>query len=171
VTVDSPSSDVIGYYRRVEGKMFVLEFIRYANGQGTEFTTPSQPDRIEDGVGEGEGLLRSIDRKLSAFAGNNNLVPRTTDASLPSRTLEWTGDVDRMLQIYLEDEDALTFTMWICAKQDRAGKRYLKALALRDGVPFRKIKRELSDLLEAGYRILASWTESDLEFTIDLPEP
>jgi len=117
----------------------------------------------------GESPLCELDDAIFAFAADHRLVVRHNRGNRPSRTLEWTDGIHRTIQVHLEDEAALTYTLSICATQDRKHERFFKALALRESVPLKAIRRELEQLLDAGYRLLQAWTTTDLEFSINLP--
>jgi hypothetical protein len=77
------------------------------------------------------------------------------------------GDVERLVQVYLEDMDTLTWTLWTCAWQDRAGKRYWKRTYLRSGVPIGEIRGSLEELLERARLTADAWRSGDLEITAD----
>jgi len=147
--------------------MFALRFISEspidsARVRGNASTSGS--DRWQ----HNEGLLSDLDDRVFTFAAEKALMVRQSGGGWPCRTLEWTDGVRRMIQIYLEDEAVSTFTLSICATQDRRHERFFKALALREAVPLAELRREFDDLLDASHRLLRSWTAADLEFSISL---
>jgi hypothetical protein len=117
-----------------------------------------------------EAPLRDLDAVLAHFARRHHMALKANECGWPCRTLEWTTDIDRMIQVYLEDEHALTYTLWICAKQDRAGERHLRALALRESSPIDEIQGELEEILATACAEVNSWSASDLEFSVKLPK-
>jgi hypothetical protein len=111
-----------------------------------------------------EAPLLLIDRTLDAFAIVHGLRLGRNYHNWPERSLRWNKSaVSKLIQIFLVDQEKLTFTVWICASEDRAEKRFWKQRRLRDGVVIEDIRSELQDMLTEGKAILDSWNETDLE--------
>lgn len=107
--------------------------------------------------------LRPLDPVLSEFAARHGMALERGGRAWPSRSLRWGGSVDRLIQIFLEDEDALTWNLWICASQDRTAGRHWKQRYLRRGVPIDRIEEDLEALLEEARGVAEGWTGADLE--------
>jgi hypothetical protein len=110
-----------------------------------------------------EAPLRELDDTLAEFASQHRLSVTRGD-KWPDRSIRWHNDISRMIQIFLEDEDLLTFNLWLCAYQDRQGRRYWKQETSIRAQRVAQFKDGLSDLLADAYRKLQSWTVADLAF-------
>ncbi len=86
----------------------------------------------------------------------------------PSRSLRWGGELERLVQIYLEDAGALTWTLWICASEDRSHRRYWKNAFHRRGVLIGDIECRLGELLEQARQTAESWQSRDLLLATNL---
>ena len=115
-----------------------------------------------------ESPLIEVDPILSAFAKEFRLEIGKNFKDWPERSLEWGGSTRRLIQLYLADEKLLTFHLWLCASQDRGGKRYWKQESPVKGLPVSEFKDSLATLLREGKKTLDSWGEADLEFATNL---
>jgi hypothetical protein len=111
-----------------------------------------------------EAPLRAVDDRLQIFAERNGFTVRRNYHNTPERSLCWAeGGVEKVIQLVLADENALTFNMWICAFQDREGQRYWRHQFLRESVAVDGIDSRLESLLEEGRLALSGWQKDDLE--------
>jgi hypothetical protein len=62
----------------------------------------------------------------------------------------------------------VTYSFWICASEDRGGKRFWRREILKEAVPVGEIAGELPGLLERGRSLLETWTSETLEFATTL---
>jgi len=115
-----------------------------------------------------EAPLLEIDGVLADFAEKHGCQYSRNFHNNPERSISWGKKIEKLIQIYLDDEDKLTFNLWIAATQDRWGKRYWKKEFLRKGVPISDIKQNLPALLHRSYEILESWKNKDLELAVKL---
>jgi hypothetical protein len=118
-----------------------------------------------------ETPLQPLDERMLAFANRHGM---TFDRGRrwPDRSLEWWGDsIRRYIQIYVKNEAALTYNMWLCASEDRGRDRYWKQEFLKDGVPASEIDEQLDDLLDHARTLLESWDSNSLEFAIQISLP
>lgn len=77
--------------------------------------------------------------------------------------MEWyQGSIRKLIQIFLENEKYHTYTLWICASEDRDGKRYWKHKTLKKAVEFKEIEVNLGHLLEEAKSHLAAWSSDGL---------
>jgi hypothetical protein len=111
-----------------------------------------------------EAPLLRIDHSLQDFANSYGLRLSRNYHNWPERSLKWsTSRINKLIQIFLCDESKLTFTVWICASEDRGTSRFWKQQKLRDAVEIPEISAELGNLLGEGKAILDRWNETDLE--------
>ena len=111
-----------------------------------------------------EGPLVQLDETLTRFAEQHGLRLSSNNHNWPERSLVWfAGDVRKLIQVFLESEVQRTFTFWICASCDRAGKRTWKHKTLVKASPAEEITAKLASLLPEAKRILDSWGTSELE--------
>ncbi len=111
-----------------------------------------------------EAPLCAIDERLQIFAQRKGFSVRRNYHSTPERSLCWAEDgVDKLVEIVLADENAMTFNIWICAFQDRKGQRYWKQEFLRERIAIDGIDSQLESLLEEGIVALSGWHEGNLE--------
>ncbi|AWZ00320.1 hypothetical protein RHODOSMS8_00767 [Rhodobiaceae bacterium] len=117
-----------------------------------------------------EASLKTMDPDFCSFASKYNLDLKKISKDGPVRFLEWGKEVRCLIQVYLADETDLTLNLWICAFQDRAGKRYWKKELIRTEVSARQLAEELAELLETGKHKLDQWASrpEELEFATDL---
>lgn len=111
-----------------------------------------------------ERPLIAVDAVIGAFAKQHDLACTANYHNWPERSLVWGGAVRRLIQIYLESEAQLTYRVWLCASQDREGKRFWKQENLRVGLSPEQLKAELPTLLDQAYAKINAWQEASLEF-------
>jgi hypothetical protein len=107
--------------------------------------------------------LLVLDDELEAFSAEAGLPLRRNTRNWPDREFRWSDSLNRLIQIYLESEEHLTWTIWICASEDRNGSRYWKQETLAKAVPIEQLKGNLPELLESARTKVCSWSPGDLE--------
>jgi hypothetical protein len=113
-----------------------------------------------------QALFREIDDTLNDFACAHGLNVSSNYHNWPERSLVWyEDDIRKLIQIYLADQQLLTFNVWLCASVDKEHQRYWKNVMLKKGVPFVEIKDPLLHLLSEGLQTVQAWQASDLEPT------
>ncbi|HET8551202.1 MAG TPA: hypothetical protein VFM97_01845 [Gammaproteobacteria bacterium] len=117
-----------------------------------------------------EAPLLTLDAELEAFAKTFDLGLSKNYHNWPERSLTWSDGVDRLIQIYLADEEAMTFNLWLCASQDRGRERYLKKEFLIKEKPIGCIANRLNELLEQAKGRLEGWKAADLEFATTIAQ-
>lgn len=117
----------------------------------------------DDEWGRFEAPLLALDDMLTSFAARRGLALSRNTRSWPARSLEWGGDVSRLIQLYLADEARVTFHLWVCASQDRGGKRYWRQEFLIKDQPADALLADLPRLLEIAFDTADAWTSADLE--------
>jgi len=115
-----------------------------------------------------ESPLQALDAELEAFSERYGIPLSRNGRNWPDRSLEWGSSIRRLIQIYLADEEQLTYNFWLCASEDRGNKRYWKKKFLMEGVSTSDISKELEKLLEEGRTLLESWGSDTLEFAVTL---
>jgi uncharacterized protein len=125
---------------------------------------PSEWERLE-------APLVTLEPALMAFAAGHQLTIRRNFQGRPERSLVQVGEVMRLIQVYLDDPARLTFNIWLCASQDRAGARYQKSDYLARGVTAADLVAGLDHWLEQGYAALQGWQTEDLSLGAALAQP
>lgn len=117
-----------------------------------------------------EAPLLAVDPVFERFAAEHGLHVRRNHKDWPERSLLWGDEVRCLIQLYLASVDALTFNLWLCAAQDRHGKRYWKQETPVEARPMTEIRGRLPALLEEGWKRLILWSENPvlLEFATEL---
>ena len=115
-----------------------------------------------------ERPLIAVDAVIGAFAKQHSLTSSANYHNWPERSLVWGDDVRRLIQIYLESEEQLTYRVWLCASRDREGKRYWKQENLRVGLSPEQLKAELPTLLDRAYAKVNAWQEASLEIATEV---
>lgn len=117
-----------------------------------------------------EAPLLEVDPVIEQFAKENGLSVGKNHKDWPERSLIWGNEVRCLIQLYLASEEALTFNLWLCASQDRDGKRYWKQETPIKAKPVSEFKDQLPALLREGRDKLISWSQnpSTMEFATDI---
>ncbi len=106
--------------------------------------------------------LERLDPELERFARDKGLTLGKNTKNWPDREFRWEDTLRRLIQIYLADQEQLTWTMWICANEDPSSKRFLKKQTLLDAVPIEDLESQLSELLESAWATVSGWSASEL---------
>lgn len=122
--------------------------------------SPESWDRIE-------GPLRALDPTLEAFAHEHGMSLGRNHHGWPERSLRWGRPVGRLIQIYLDDEERLTWNVWLCASEDRPSGRRWRREFLRKAVPIEEISGDLGTLLDEARRLVEGWSPRDLELVAE----
>jgi len=111
-----------------------------------------------------EAPFREIDKELSVFARTYRMKISKNYHNWPERSLRWSSNgIDRLIQIYLQDEKNLTYCVWICGSQDRKQGRFWKNAFLKKNVSWAEVCDGISESLATAYTNVESWTHLDLE--------
>jgi hypothetical protein len=115
-----------------------------------------------------ESPLRTLDGELRAFAELHGLALSSNNKGWPDRSIVWGSPIRRLIQIYLADDQRVTYSFWLCASEDRGDSRYWRRELLKDSVLIGEIAKDLPALLEHGREMLEGWTSETLEFATTL---
>jgi hypothetical protein len=110
-----------------------------------------------------EAPLRAVDPVLLEFARARGLAVSKNYHDWPERSLVWGSQVRRLLQLYLQDSESLTFNLWLCASHDRGGSRYWKKAFLFERLAADEFSPGLPVLLDEGFTLVNSWRTEDFE--------
>ena len=126
---------------------------------GGWYGTDEEWERLEKPLLEVDPIMEGLARKFGLAVSRNH-------KNWPERSIEWEDNVSCLIQLYLVDDKKLTFNLWLCASQDRHGKRYWKQETPVKEKTIDAFKEDLGRLLEEGRRKLLEWSndESLLEF-------
>lgn len=110
-----------------------------------------------------EAPLRRLDVCLSEYASKHGMKLQKNYHNVPERSLTWTEDNEKVIQIYLENANKQTYHLWICAVKDINGERYWKQEYLMKDQPLAVIESNLSRELDTATNILRSWKDEHLK--------
>ena len=110
-----------------------------------------------------EAPLLQTDEAFRAAAEKHQLRLSANVKLWPERSLTWGIDIRRLIQLFLKDENVLTFNLWLSASEDRPGVRYWKQEMLVDQQPIEAFLNNLPSLLEEAYARVNSWQSDQLE--------
>lgn len=125
--------------------------------------TPEQWDRLEAPLIRTDGLIQR-------FASDHSLALTKNLKDWPERSLRWGVNPSCLIQLYLENEERLTWNLWLCCSEDRDESRYW-----RNEFAFRE--QEIDDfiddlprLLKEGFVRVEGWKAAphQLEFATKL---
>jgi len=106
-----------------------------------------------------EKPLLAIDSVINEFAAANDLEVVQNQKGWPERSIVWhKNDVRCLIQLYLASEKLLTFNLWLCASQDRSGKRFWKQENPVKNQPISEFSGQLAELLREGREKLLQWS-------------
>ena len=106
--------------------------------------------------------LERLDPELEKFARAKGLTLGKNTKNWPDREFRWEDTLRRLIQVYLEDQERLTWTMWICASEDRPSGRFWKQQTLIKAVTIEDLDSQLPDLLESAWLAVKQWNATDL---------
>jgi hypothetical protein len=129
---------------------------------------PNGPHGTEEEWKRLEAPLCEVDGAIEAFAKRHRIAIGRNYHNWPERSLRWGSDPEGLIQIYLHDEQRLTWNLWLCVSQDRGRQRFWKRQFLRSDVSMGDISPVIDSLLEEAFRIVSAWREEDLEFATKL---
>ena len=115
-----------------------------------------------------EAPLLQLDPVLAEFAMRFRMRTTKNLKEWPERSLLWGSSIRKLIQVYLVDQSALTFNVWLCATQDRGGERYWKQRFVISERPVAAFAHTFEHLLLDAKQELDSLTESQLEFATKL---
>lgn len=117
---------------------------------GGWYGTPEQWQRLE-------APLLAIDPLLAAFAIEHGVALSKNAKDSPERSLRWGDNPSFLIQLYLENEAAPSWNLWLCCSEDRGDSRYWRRdFAIRDE-PIESFQDRLRTLLADSYNRLDTW--------------
>jgi len=103
--------------------------------------------------------LERLDSILGEFAVSRDLTLWKNSRNWPERSFRWGNAPERLIQIFLEDQTTLSYTMWISASDDRSRAEYWMQETLSKSVQIGIMERELPKLLARAYEKLTEWAQ------------
>ena len=110
---------------------------------GGWYGTQEEWDKLEE-------PLLEVDSIINEFADEYNLGVNKNHKDWPGRHFIWGNKARCLIQLFLKDEEQITYTLWLCASQDRDTGRYWKQKKLVDNKKISQFKHQLKDLLVEG---------------------
>ncbi len=115
-----------------------------------------------------EAPLLQADPILQKFATAHGLSLTRNYHNEPERSLTWDTSIQRLIQLYMESSDRLTFNLWLCASEDRGSSRFWRREFLVKDRRLEDFPKGLPTLLEEAYSTVNSWTADQLEFATNV---
>ena len=110
-------------------------------------------------------LLESLDPVLEEFASSKEIPLGKNTKNWPDRELRWVDDLHRLIQIYLQNEKELTWTLWICAYQLGESEHIWQHETIIKDVSISELQIHLESLIEEAWDKVSNWTIDDLGST------
>jgi hypothetical protein len=107
--------------------------------------------------------LEVLDPALEAFAQEHGFELSRNARNWPERSVRWGTPVGRLIEIFLADEERLTWNLGICAYESKAEGQHWKRRAILKGVPIEEIAQNLPRLLRDAHALVTSWSSEDLD--------
>ena len=99
---------------------------------------------------------------LEVFANEKGLPLQHNNRSWPNREFRWLYQIERLIEIYLDDDKNMTWTLWICAYEYRNSIRLRKKETILKSVSIDEMDEKLEDSLEFAYEKVCSWNKNSL---------
>jgi hypothetical protein len=94
-----------------------------------------------------EAPFLQADPVLEKFAKAHAIGVSKNYHNWPERSLKWSsGKLNKLIQIYLKDEDRQTYCVWLCVSEVRGSKRYWKRQMFLEEVSWKKCMTTLSSI-------------------------
>ena len=106
-----------------------------------------------------EAPLIAVDPVFENFALETGCTVSRNQKSWPERSIRWENATSNLIQLYLADEEALTWHLWIAASQDRDLERYWKQARLVDNQPLSGFRGQLPRLLVHAHEVISGWSQ------------
>ena len=111
-----------------------------------------------------ESPLIDVDSIIEEFAKSAELTVTRNLKDWPERSLQWDDGVWCLIQLYLENEKNITFTLWLCAAFQKDNKPYLRQEFLLKDKPVQEFRQKLFQLLGEGRAKLLEWSRHPEQF-------
>lgn len=104
-----------------------------------------------------ESPLIAIDPVIAEFARCASLTVTKNLKDWPERSMRWGSKISCLIQIYLADEETISWNIWLCCTRDANGERFWRREFLVEKKPLEAFQHELPNLLKAGHERLIDW--------------
>ena len=106
--------------------------------------------------------LEQLDAKIAAFVNEKRLPLQHNNRSWPNREIRWLYQIERLIEIYLEDDKEMTWTLWICAYDYANSVRLRKQETIHKAVSIDALDEQLEESLALAYEKVCSWDKGML---------
>ncbi|MDH3609627.1 MAG: hypothetical protein OEQ24_10355 [Gammaproteobacteria bacterium] len=106
--------------------------------------------------------LEQLDAKIAAFVNEKRLPLQHNNRSWPNREIRWLYQIERLIEIYLEDDKEMTWTLWICAYDYANSVRLRKQETIHKAVSIDVLNEQLEASLALAYEKVCSWNKGML---------
>ena len=107
-----------------------------------------------------EDMIKPLDSVLEKFSREKDIPLTKSDRSPGYRAFRWESDIGRLIEIFLESEEHLTWRMGVTAYEDRKDGRFWKTKTFYMPGPLSGIHDHLPQLLKECWETVSGW-ESD----------
>ncbi len=107
-----------------------------------------------------ETPLERLDGILEQFAKREGLTLVKNERNWPDRTFRWGSHPTKLIQIFLEDDNAPSYTVWVSAYDDRSREEYWEQETLLKAVPIEQLIQQLPQLLSQAILIVDKWEKA-----------
>ena len=123
-------------------------------------------DRLEEPLVE-------LDPVIASFVASGEMRISKNQKESPERSIWWGLSPRCLIQIFLADQAALTWNVWVCCSQDRSGSRFWKTAFLVKSRPAAEFSDRVPELLIEGRELLLQWSAHPemLEFATNIVQP
>ena len=113
--------------------------------------------------------LRAVDALVDEFAAGHQLRVERDYHNWPSRSLQWSSEIERKVEISLDSStERRTYSVGAVAWVDEDGARYWRQEVIMGSIPGEDLATQLPHLIVAAYERAQSWQRSDLDFAARL---
>jgi len=109
-----------------------------------------------------ESPLRTLDNALQEYAVKHGMTLGRNYHSWPERSLVWTDDAQRKIQLYLDSEENLRYTVGIAAWRRSADGYFVRQEMIIESKSIDEIREDLSEILDRARLTVAAWSATDL---------
>jgi len=117
-----------------------------------------------------EAPLLRVDPLIADFAVERSVRLTKNNKDWPERSLKWGEQPSCLIQLYLAEQEALTWNLWLCCSEDREGERFWRKDFLVQERRMDEFAANLPALLAQGFARVNRWADApeQLEFATKL---
>lgn len=106
-----------------------------------------------------EAPLRILDPILREFGRSKGLAMVSNERNWPDRSYRWGERPHLLIQLYLESEKELNYTLWVSAYDHRSREEYWKHETILKAASINDLKENLLESLTKAYAKASVWVK------------